>query len=442
LSLLCPETALFMRLGRRQVRNETATRLARMDPVTEHVAAAAGKAAAAAPALAAAGDGLLDRVLHSIADGLEARGGDLMETSREEVADAQGKLSPAVIDRLRLDESRLSGMVDQVRALAELPPAPRTGDRGALDGGLELEERRIPVGVIGANFEARVNVTLDISTQLVKSRNAGVLRTGAAALRTASLLIDSVVAPALEASGLPGDAIQLVRLPDREAAHALVSLPDHIPLVILRGSGPTTADLAATASRHGVRTLAHAEGGGVLYIDPSADEELALELIERSLDRLGVCNRLNLLLVQESLWDGFVPRATELLERLEITPSLPPHDHAIGYEWANDDERSATVTLAPVDGPRAAAELANAETSGLAAAVVARDAAAADEFLAAYRGTGGFWNTTTRLLDGFKLLQAPETGINIDPVPGPRGPVTYRDLYLRQFVIAPAGARR
>jgi glutamate-5-semialdehyde dehydrogenase len=408
-----------------------------MDEVTRHVAETAERAGAAAPGLAAADDARLDAALVAIADGLERAGDELVAVSREEVAAAEGKLSPAVIDRLRLDGDRLAGMVDQVRALAELPPAPRVGARTELDGGLELEERRIPVGVIGANYEARVNVTLDIATQLVKSRNAGVLRTGAAALRTASLLMDRVVAPALEGAGLPGEAIQLVRMPDREAAHALVSLPRLIPLVILRGSGPTTADLAATASRHGVRTLAHAEGGGVMYVDPSADEEFALDLIERSLDRLGVCNRLNLLLVHDSLWESFTPRATELLERLSVKPSLPPHEHAIGYEWANDDERSATVTVAPIAGPTAAAELANAETSGLAAAIVARSSDAAEEFLGAYRGTGGFWNAPTRLLDGFKLLHAPETGINIDPVPGPRGPVTYRDLHLRQFVIAP-----
>ena len=412
-----------------------------MDPVSEHVAEAAGRAKAAAPALAAAGDEALDAALEAIAAGLESAAGELVETSRAEVADDQGRLSPAVIDRLRLDDARIAGMVEQVRALAALPPVERVGARQPLDGGLELEERRIPVGVIGANYEARANVTLDIATQLVKSRNAGVLRTGAAALRTASLLIDRVIGPALEREGLPGAAVQLVRMPDREAAHALVSLPTLIPLVILRGSGPTTAELAATASRHGVRTLAHAEGGGVMYVDPSADPDLALDLIERSLDRLGVCNRLNLLLVHESLWDEFTPRAGQLLERLGVAPSLPPHDHPIGYEWANDDERSATVTLAPVGGPRAAAELANDETSGLAAGIVARDAAAADEFLAAYRGTGGFWNATTRLLDGFKLLHAPETGINIDPLPGPRGPVTYRDLHLRQFVVAaPSGA--
>ncbi len=416
-------------------------RLAAMDGVIEHVAGAAELARAAAPGLAAAEDAQLDAALAAIADGLERAGGELVAASREEVAAAEGRLSPAVIDRLRLDDARLAAMVGQVRELAALPAAPRVAGRVTLDGGVEVEERRIPVGVIGANYEARVNVTLDISTQLVKSRNAGVLRTGAAALRTASLLMDRVVGPALEDAGLPADAIQLVRVPARDAAHALVSLPRLIPLVILRGSGPTTADLAATASQHGVRTLAHAEGGGVLYVDPSADEALALDLVERSLDRLGVCNRLNLLLVHTSLWESFVPRATELFERLSIAPSLPPHDHPLGYEWANDDERSATVTVAPIEGPRQAAELANEATSGLAASIVARDEAAAAEFLGAYRGTGGFWNVTTRLLDGFKLLSAPETGINIDAVPGPRGPVTYMDLHLRQFVVAPSDGR-
>ncbi|MBX6724287.1 MAG: gamma-glutamyl phosphate reductase, partial [Dactylosporangium sp.] len=114
------------------------------------------------------------------------------------------------------------------------------------------------------------------------------------------------------------------------------------------------------------------------------------------------------------------------------------HPHPLGYEWALDSAAEATVTIAPVDGPAEAARIANEETSGLAAAIVTEDAAAAAEFLARYTGTGAFWNATTRLLDGFKLLAIPETGINIDRVPGPRGPVTYRDLSLRQYVVVPA----
>ena len=163
----------------------------------------------------------------------------------------------------------------------------------------------------------------------------------------------------------------------------------------------------------------------------------ACDLIENSLDRLGVCNRLNLLLVDGERWDRFLPLVTELLTRLGITPSLPPHDHPLGYEWALDTGREATVTIAPADGAVAAATIANDETSGLAAAIVTEDRDAVDRFFNAYAGTGAFWNATPRLLDGYKLLAVPETGINIDKVPGPRGPVTFRDLYLRQFVIVP-----
>jgi len=229
-----------------------------------------------------------------------------------------------------------------------------------------------------------------------------------------------------------------VRSADRAGAAALVEMPDLIPLVILRGSGATTAELARRAAAHGVRTLAHAEGGGVLYLDAAADDELALELIAASLDRLGVCNRLNLLLVHGSRWDDLLPRALVLVETLGLRASLPPHAHPRGHEWALDDGNEATLTVDVVSGPAEAAAIANDETSGLAAGICTADRAAAEAFLAAYAGTGAFWNVSTRLLDGFKLLAAPETGINVDRVPGPRGPVTYRDLYLRQYVVTRA----
>jgi glutamate-5-semialdehyde dehydrogenase len=351
-------------------------------------------------------------------------------------------LSPGGLDRLRLDEIRLASMARQVRALAALPPLEREVGRRVLDNGLELEERRIPIGVVGANYEARPNVTIDFATQLIKSRNAGVLRTGGASLRSAVALVDHVIAPGLEDAGLAPEAIQLVRTPDRSAAEALVSMPDHIPLVILRGSGPTTAALARLGAERGVRTRAHAEGGGVLYVDRKASRAMALGLIEASLDRLGVCNRLNLLLIADTIYDSFLPDILTLLAALGVQGSLPPHAHPLGYEWANDAERGAMVTVARAGGPEEAAAIANDNTSGLAAGIATDDAEAAAAFLDAYRGTGGFWNATTRWLDGFELTGAPETGINVDRLPGPRGPVTYRDLYLRQYVIKGDGTQR
>ncbi|WP_434582193.1 aldehyde dehydrogenase family protein [Carbonactinospora thermoautotrophica] len=365
----------------------------------------------------------------------------MLEANREDVAAGEASgLGQGMLDRLRLDEERVKGIAHQITTLADVPFPPSSVVLRTLPGGLRLEERRKPVGVIGANFEARPNVTVDIASQLLKSRNAGVLRTGSAALRSSIAIFDAAIAPALADAGLDPAALQLVRTPEREAAVALVRQPSLIPLVIIRGSGETTRFLSREAAQHGVRTLAHADGGGVLYVDRAADEAEALRLITASLDRLGVCNRLNLLLICADVWDELLPKVLDTLKQLGVEASLPPHPHPRGHEWALDTGHEATVTIDRVSGPLEAAQVANEETSRLAAGIVTADAAAAREFLDAYTGTGAFWNATTRLLDGFKLLQIPETGINVDHVPGPRGPVTFQDLCLRQYVVVPESA--
>ncbi len=400
----------------------------------------AGRAARdTVPGLAVVPDGRLDDALRAMADLLGRRAAPVLEANAEDVRAAEADGVPgALLDRLRLDAARLEAIAGQLRALAEIPAEPSRRTIRELPGGLRLEECRRPVGVIGANFEARPNVVVDIASQFVKSRNAGVLRTGSAAIRSAVALADAVIGPALDQAGLDPAMIQLVRAPGQDSARALVSQPGLIPLVILRGSGDSTRALAAEAARHGVRTMAHADGGAVLYLDAAADAGLAEQIVADSVDRLGVCNRLNLLLVHPARWESLVPRVTDLLGQLGIAVSLPPHAHPLGHEWALDTGHEATVTIAPADGPRAAAMIANTQTSGLAAAIVTADQPAATEFLSRYAGTGAFWNATTRLLDGFKLLSVPETGINIDAVPGPRGPVTFRDLHLRQYVVTPA----
>src|SRR5271165_1681239 len=409
-----------------------------MPEIDRAVKAAARAARDTVADLASVPDRQLDHALRAMAEHLGLHAADVLAANAEDLRAARADgVRDALLDRLRLDDARLSGIAGQLRALADIPAEPSRRTIRDLPGGLRLEECRRPVGVIGANFEARPNVVVDIASQFVKSRNAGVLRTGSAAIRSAIALADEVIAPALGAAGLDPAMIQLVRVPGQDSARALVRQPGLIPLVILRGSGDSTRSLAAEAARHGVRTMAHADGGAVMFVDADADLAMAERLIEASVDRLGVCNRLNLLLVQAGRWDEILPRIRRLGARLGISLSLPPHSHPLGHEWALDSGHEATVTIAPADGARTAAVLANDETSGLAAAIVTRNQAAAAEFLSRYAGTGAFWNSTTRLLDGFKLFSVPETGINIDAVPGPRGPVTFRDLYLRQFVVTP-----
>jgi glutamate-5-semialdehyde dehydrogenase len=381
------------------------------------------------------------------------RRGEILAANAADCAAAEGHLDAGTLDRLRLDDRRVDALAEQAEAMAGLEPLEREVRSWTLPNGLRVSERRVPIGTVGANFEARPNVALDVAGQLLKSLNAGVLRTGGAALRTVTVLIDDVLRPGLERAGLPPETIALVRSPDREGARALVSLPDEIPLVILRGSGTGTAELARLAAENGVRTLAHAEGGGLLYLHASADPAKALGLVEASLDRLGVCNRLNLALVDRKAPPALLTEIVELLDRLGVelrgTPAAAEHDARIrpldvpvGYEWANDPERVATVTLESVDGVAEALAVANVETSGLAAAIVAEDEAAARAFLDGYRGTTALWNATPRFTDGFELTGAPETGINVGLDLGPRGPVTYRDLWLRQYRVVGDGTQR
>jgi glutamate-5-semialdehyde dehydrogenase len=378
---------------------------------------------------------------------------DILAANEADCAAAEGHLDTGTLDRLRLDDRRVDALAEQLEAMAGLEPLEREVRSWTLSNGLRVSERRAPIGTVGANFEARPTVALDVAGQLLKSLNAGVLRTGGAALRTVTVLVDDVLRPGLERAGLPPEAIGLVRSPDREGARGLVSLPDQIPLVILRGSGAGTAELARLAAGNGVRTLAHAEGGGVLYLHASADPAKALSLVEASLDRLGVCNRLNLALVDRQAPPALLAQIVDLLERLGLdvrgTPAVAgqdgrirPLDVPLGYEWANDPERVATVTLESVSGVAEALAVANAETSGLAAAIVAEDEAAARAFLDGYRGTTALWNATPRFTDGFELTGAPETGINVGLDLGPRGPVTYRDLWLRQYRVVGDGTQR
>ena len=411
-------------------------------PLRELVEAEARRAK---DAVAALDDERVEVVLRRAAALTRERGAEIIEVNGADCEGAAGTLDEGALDRLRLTPGRVETMAAQLDATAAIAPLAREVGEWTLPNGLRVSERLVPIGVVGATFEARPNVVLDIAAQLLKSLNAAVLRTGSAALATATFLVDGVLRRALTDADLPADAVGLVRTPDREGARILVSLPGLVPLVIVRGSGETTAALARLAAENGVGALAHAEGGGVLYVHTDASRERTVAIAEASLDRLGVCNRLNLALIDRGalrlLPDllavfaraGLEVRATE--RALELAPEARPLEEPLGHEWANDPEHVATVTLDLVDGIDEAVRLANEETSGLAAGIVTDDTEAANRFLAGYRGTTAFWHAPTRFADGYELTGVPETGISVAWTPGPRGPVTYRDLCLRQYRI-------
>jgi glutamate-5-semialdehyde dehydrogenase len=415
------------------------------------LALVAREAAAARAALDRLSDAAVGAALEQAAGLLRERRRQVLQASEADVAAATGKLDEGALDRLRLDDDRIETIARGLEATAELAPIDREVRAWTLPNGLRVSERLVPIGVVGANFEARPNVAVDVASQVLKSGNTVVLRTGGAALGAVTELVDGVLRPALEQAGLPADAVGLVRSPDRAGAEALVSLPDLIPLVVLRGSGPSTAALARRAALNGVRTLAHAEGGGVLYVHAAASLERLADVARASLDRLGVCNRLNLALVDadaramlSTLVEIFREHDLEIrgTETVLDLPGVLLLDERLGHEWASDAERVSTVTLHLVEGLDEAVRIANEETSGLAATIVTEDDEAAARFLHAYRGTTALWNATTRFTDGFRLLGTPETGINVDWAPGPRGPVTYRDLCLRQYRVVGDGSQK
>lgn len=412
-----------------------------LDPAhVAEVRAAGEHAAAAARALRQAPPEAIRQTLRGTAARLTAATAAILEANRADLRAAEhAGMSGGLIDRLRLDEARISAMAEQLSELVAVAAPPTEREIRVLPSGARVLERRVPVGVLGAVFEARPNVPVDLASQVLTARSAVVMRTGAAALGTSAVLVDTVLAPALEAAGLPAGAVQLLRSRGHGAAEALLTQPDLIPLVVVRGSGPVTRHLAGIGAAHAVQVLSHADGGGVLYLHRAADPDTAARIVRESLDRLGVCNRLNLLLLDDDLGDEVVGPIRAALDDLGITVSEPPYEHPIGHEWALDSGAEATVTLASVSGPAAAAALADRETSGLAAAICTQDAEAARIFLDAYSGTGALWNVSTRIIDGYKLLGLPETGINVDRGLGPRGPVTFPDLGLRQFVVLPPG---
>ena len=258
--------------GRGNLADVSTSTAAVADPAEtpEHAAvrAAAQRAAAAAPGVRSAGGPAVDAALRTMAAALRDRTADLLAANTADVDAAErGGMTGGLLDRLRLTPERLADMAVQLEVLADTPEPPLQRFVRALPTGERVFERRVPVGVIGAVFEARPNVTIDVASQVLKARSAAVLRTGAAALGSATALVELVIAPSLREHGAPAEAVQLVPTPGHAGADALVGLPDLVPLVVVRGSGEVTRRLSALGAAAGTRVLAHADGGGVLYLD-------------------------------------------------------------------------------------------------------------------------------------------------------------------------------
>ena len=214
------------------------------------------------------------------------RADEILVANEADVEAAKSRLDEGMLDRLRLDRARVDAMAKQVEAVAAIEPLEREITSRTLENGLQISERRIPIGVVGANFEARPK-SPGRRRPAPEEPQHGCAPHGRSRAAHRDVLVDDVCAPPWREPACRPEpsARPLLR---SEGVRTLVTMPERISLVILRGSGPTTAELATLAAEHGVRTLAHAEGGCVLYVHPAAQRERALKMAEDMLDRLGV----------------------------------------------------------------------------------------------------------------------------------------------------------
>ena len=371
----------------------------------------------------------------------------VLEANEADYDAASGRLDEGTLDRLRLDAKRIETLAAQVEATAAIEPLEREIGSWTLANGLEVSERRIPIGTVGANFEARPNVALDVAGQLLKSLNAAVLRTGGAALRTVTTLVDDVLRPALEQAGLPPGAVGLVRTPDHEGARASSRCrsesPRHPPRQ-RRDHG------RARSARRGERSaLAHAEGGGVLYVHESADRDRLLAIAEASLDRIGVCNRLNLALVDHRAPEGRWRSSRSSRGSDSTSTERPARGAGPTSSRSRPGYTSGRTTRTAPPASRSTSSRASTRPCGLPTRRPRGSPRGSSPRTSRRRGrsstatgTAAAWNASTRFVDGFELTSAPETGINVGREPGPRGPVTYRDLWLRQYRIVGDGTQK
>jgi glutamate-5-semialdehyde dehydrogenase len=389
----------------------------------------------------------IDAYFEGVAARLEGCADALHAANRADLELAEGHPSPAILDRGRLTPARLADMAAQQRALIGAPEVVGRPLRSwTRSNGLRFREVRHPLGVIAAVFEARCNVATDIAGQAIKSRNAVVLKGGRMLARTDAAIVNEVLRPAAEAARLPSAALGYMSIPDRSCAVAM--LDERPDACIGRGDNPLITMLSRECAVRGIELIAHDKGGAWLFVDRRADPDLAMAMIRNSLDRRGVCNRLNVLLAHAEIAGAFLPRAVEALAEIGVTAHgterarafgqrLSPLEAGLDHEWLSDN-----ISVDVAADWREALELANRWNTGIGFSICTADQPLARQMALLYNGTYFGINAITRFNDGFEIYGRSETGIVTRATTGARGAVTYPDLTQRKIVAIGTGREK
>ena len=397
-------------------------------------------AKAAARELAQVDSATKDRALLAIADALEARLGEILEANARDLeAGRESGLSAALMDRLALDERRVAAMAAGVREIVALPdPVGEVLDGFRLPNGLDVRKVRVPLGVVAVVYEARPNVTIDAAALALKSGNAIVLR-GSSSAAHSNAVLASVASEAAEAAGLPAGSLSLVAGGGREELAELATQEGVVDLIIPRGGEGLKAALSAVAK---VPVIYAASGNCHVYVDAGADLDAAREIIVNAkVQRPGVCNAAETLLVHASVADAFLPAALESLRdagvELRGDDRTRAVDGAVGEatdaDWATEF-LALVLAVKVVESVEDAIEHINAYGSGHSEAIVTGSTAAARAFQLGVDAACVYVNASTRFTDGGQFGMGAEIGNSTQKLHA-RGPIGLRELCTFKYLV-------
>ena len=410
------------------------------DPITEQIHEMGRQARAAAYSLSQLTTEQKDAILRAMAQGLRDASAEILSENAKDILAGEAKgLSSAMLDRLRLDETRLEAVAAALEHVATLPdPVGQVLDDWARPNGIRIEQVRVPIGTIGIIYESRPNVTADAAALCFKTGNATILRGGSEAIHS-----NRAIAAALDAggkkAGLPEHSIQLVPFTDRQSVAAMAGMDQWLDLIIPRG-GKGLIETVVSLARMPV--IKHYDGICHLYVSENADQEMAIALtVDSKTQKPGVCNALETLLIQESITAGFLPKVAAALrakgvelrgcaESRAILPDLIP---ATEEDWSTEYlEKILSIKVVPDIG--AAISHINTYGSHHTDCIVTTDEAEAGKFLHAVDSACVMHNVSTRFADGGEFGFGAEIGISTDKLHA-RGPMGLRELTSYQYRV-------
>ncbi len=388
-----------------------------------------------------------NEVLRCIGDLLGERSAEIRTENQRDLAKAREQgLSAAMIDRLTLDDAALSAMIDGLREIRALEdPVGATTASRVRPNGLEVSRVRIPLGVIAMIYESRPNVTVDAAALCLKAGNAIILRGGSEALHSNRVLAD-VIGEALRRCGLPPQAAQVVPVTDRRAVEALLRQEAFIDLIIPRGGEGLIRYVVQHAT---IPVLKHYKGVCHVYVDQGADLDMAEEIcFNAKVQRPGVCNAMETLLVHRAEAPAFLPRLARRLEEagveLRLCPEslgiLPGRTPAQEEDWPAEYLDLILAVRVVADMDAAMAHIARYSSSHTEA-IVTSDYERARRFVREVDSSVVLANASTRFNDGGQLGLGAEIGISTSKLHA-FGPMGLEELTTTKFVVLGNGQIR